>query len=82
MTKKRCEELLEMIRAGSMDSLEAVELSIEIEEEIEAGGVAHEVARVLTELKKDNANYHDFMTDMNPRVLQKIAVWEANLAND
>lgn len=77
MTPKRSAEAIHVIDNGA-DSLDMVELSIEIEEDIIAeNGVTDTIGQVLRHVRKNNpAAYKALKTDMDPKALGWIETWE------
>lgn len=77
MTPKRRDEILRTLADGA-DSLDLVEISIEIEEDIIAEqGVTDTIGDVLRKAKSDHPDaYKALMTDMDKRAASWIESWE------
>jgi len=76
MTKYRRDQLIQDMNDG-FDSLDAVELSIEIEDEILShDGIDENVADVLRHAKaRSEDEFSGFMADMNPKACRIIEAW-------
>lgn len=76
MTNKRRDELIANMDDG-FDSLDAVELSIEIEDEIlTSNGIDENVAAVLRHARaRSEEEFAGLLSDMNPKARQEITAW-------
>lgn len=78
MTPKRSAEAIHVINNGA-DSLDMVELSIELEEDIIAeNGVTDTIGQVLRHVRENKPEtYKALQADMDKRALDWIKSWEA-----